>query len=64
MPDAVPPPEQAAVSPDQGAADEEVLREFAHPRGTLAIVTIFAVLFALGWLFFYLDLYLGRGATH
>jgi hypothetical protein len=38
--------------------------DFGHPRGTLAIVGIFGALFLLGWLAFYLYLYLGRGATH
>lgn len=36
-----------------------------HPKGTLAIVLIYAGLFALGWFAFYIFLFLGRGApTH
>lgn len=36
---------------------------FEHPRGTIAIVYIFGVLFALGWLAMYVLRYLGIGAT-
>jgi hypothetical protein len=57
MPDLVP-------SPDRPDTNEEILREFEHPRGTLVIVAVFAVLLALGWLIFYFYLYLGRGGTH
>jgi hypothetical protein len=35
-----------------------------HPRGTLAVVTIFGLLFGLGWLSMYLFLFLKRGAPH
>jgi hypothetical protein len=35
-----------------------------HPRGTLAIVLIFAVLFAVGWFAFYLVGFMERGAPH
>jgi len=34
-----------------------------HPRGTLAIVGLYGVLFALGWLAFFFFLYLPRGAV-
>jgi len=53
-----------APSPDRPGSDEQILREFEHPRGTLAIVAVFAVLLAVGWLIFYFHLYLGRGGTH
>lgn len=33
----------------------------AHPVGTLAIVLIFAALFALGWLALYFGLFVPRG---
>ena len=33
-----------------------------HPRGTLAVVLIYAALFALGWFGVYFFLFLGRGA--
>ena len=34
-----------------------------HPRGTLAIVAVFGLLFALGWLAMFFFTFLGRGAT-
>ena len=40
------------------------MNESEHPRGTLAIVTVFAVLFALGWLAVYFFLFIARGAPH
>jgi hypothetical protein len=43
--------------------DEEIPPEaLGHPRGTLAIVIIFGILFALGWLAMYFLRFLGRGA--
>lgn len=38
--------------------------DLGHPRGTLAIVIIFGILFALGWLAMYFFRFLGRGAPH
>ena len=38
--------------------------DFGHPRGTLAIVIIFGVLFVLAWFGMYLFLFLQRGAPH
>ena len=35
-----------------------------HPRGTLVIVIIFALLFGLAWLGMYLFVFLERGAPH
>ena len=35
--------------------------EEEHPRGTLAIVGVFGVLFLLGWLFMYFVVFAGRG---
>lgn len=34
-----------------------------HPRGTLALVGLYGVLFAVGWLLFFFLLYLPRGAV-
>lgn len=34
-----------------------------HPRGTLALVGLYGLLFALGWLAFFLLIYLPRGAV-
>ena len=36
--------------------------DLGHPRGTLAIVAIFGLLFALGWLAMYLFRFLEMGA--
>lgn len=38
--------------------------DLGHPRGTLVIVILFAVLFGLAWLAMYVFLFLGRGAPH
>jgi hypothetical protein len=35
---------------------------FGHPRGTLAIVAVFGLLFAVGWLAVYFFIFLSRGA--
>lgn len=32
-----------------------------HPRGTLALVGLYGVLFVAGWLAFYIYFYLSRG---
>jgi hypothetical protein len=32
-----------------------------HPRGTLALMGLYGVLFALGWFAIYLFIYLARG---
>ena len=38
--------------------------DLGHPRGTLAIVAVFGLLFALAWLATYFLVFLGRGAPH
>ena len=43
----------AAAPPDGGQ----------HPKGTLAIVAIYGLLFGLGWLAFYYFLFTPRGAV-
>jgi hypothetical protein len=35
-----------------------------HPRGTLAIVGAYGVLFLVGWLIFYFVVFAGRGHIH
>ena len=40
------------------------LAEFEHPRGTMAIVVIFGLLFAFGWMAMYFLMFLKRGAMH
>lgn len=36
-------------------------RDPQHPIGTLAIVSVYGLLFALGWLLVYIYVYLARG---
>jgi hypothetical protein len=43
-------------------ATDELLEDLGHPRGTLAIVILYAVLFALGWIGLYVFEFLPRGA--
>jgi hypothetical protein len=38
--------------------------DFGHPRGTLVIVILFALLFGLAWLAVYVWVFLERGAPH
>ncbi len=38
--------------------------EIGHPRGTLAIVIVFGLLFGLAWFATYFLVFLERGATH
>jgi hypothetical protein len=35
-----------------------------HPKGTLAIMLIYALLFGLGWIAIYCFVFLPRGAPH
>ena len=44
-------------------APDDPLKEIGHPRGTLAIVFVFGLLFALSWFAAYLA-FVGRGAPH
>jgi hypothetical protein len=55
-------PDRTMPNPD--TMDEEALREFEHPRGTLALVIICFSLFALGWFAMYFFMFLQRGALH
>jgi hypothetical protein len=48
----------------QIARADEAQEDFGHPRGTLAIVIVFAILFLLAWFGMYIYLFLGRGAPH
>lgn len=43
---------------------EDLPEELGHPRGTLVIVALYGLLFALGWLGLYLFRFLERGAPH
>jgi hypothetical protein len=42
----------------------DVLKDFGHPRGTLAIVAVFGLLFAIAWFVMYVFVFLERGAPH
>jgi hypothetical protein len=53
-------PAPPAVSPER-PVDPQAL---GHPRGTLAIVLLFGLLFGLGWLAMYVFTFLPRGAPH
>ncbi len=56
--------ERPVVSPEEGHEVSEELPEAAmeHPKGTLAIVLIYAALFALGWIALYFGEFIPRGA--
>jgi hypothetical protein len=54
VPESAPPRDPVGIDPSA----------LGHPRGTLAIVTIFGLLFALAWLAMFLITFLGRGAPH
>ncbi len=43
---------------------EEVQVPSGHPKGTLAILVLYALLFALGFMALYFFEFLGRGAPH
>lgn len=47
-------------------ADETAVRpeDLGHPRGTLAIVIIYGLLFALGWLGLYVFKFSAQGTPH
>ena len=54
-----------SVEPTSTApVDEDVFTEedFGHPRGTLAIVLVYGLIFAFTWLGLYVWQFLGRGA--
>jgi hypothetical protein len=50
--------------PHPERSPDDVLGAFEHPRGTLAIVVVFGLLFALGWVAVYLFVFLQRGVPH
>jgi len=51
-------------APAPAPIEPRELEEFGHPRGTLAIVGVFGLLFALGWLAMFFFRFLGHGAPH
>lgn len=50
--------------PDPQRPPDNVPGALGHPRGTLAIVLVFGLLFALGWVAVYLFVFLQRGVPH
>ncbi len=55
----------AEAEAERVATEDEVdLEAVGHPRGTLAILVIYALLFALGWVGLYLGEFMSRGAPH
>jgi hypothetical protein len=51
-----PGPARLPEEPDQASLE--------NPRGTLVIVLLFGLVFAVGWLVMYFWVFLGRGALH
>jgi hypothetical protein len=51
------------IEPRSSDPDAEALAAIGHPRGTLAVVVIFGLFFALAWFAAYLS-FLGRGTPH
>ena len=52
------------VAPPSPEPADDILQDVGHPRGTLAIVIVFGLLFALAWLATYLFVFIERGAPH
>lgn len=55
---------RAEPAPGVAAEASLVPEGFEHPRGTLAVVGVFGLLFALAWLGTYLFVFLERGLPH
>lgn len=51
-------------TPERPLRADGVPEEIGHPRGTLAIVTVFGLLLGLAWLATYFLVFLERGAPH
>ncbi len=54
--------QEVTNSEPRADGSEPALEALGHPRGTLAIVIVYALLFALGWLGLYIFGFLPRGA--
>ena len=55
-------PQDSTVSSEAVRPEEIRPEDLGHPRGTLAIVTLYGLLFALGWLALYVFRFLEQGA--
>jgi hypothetical protein len=53
-----------AQDPYPRPASDDVSEIVGHPRGTLAIVVVFAILFAAGWFAMFLFRFMEQGAPH
>jgi hypothetical protein len=51
-----------SVSSPANVDDPSILKQ--HPRGTLAIVGLFGLLFGLAWLATYFFVFISRGVPH
>lgn len=51
-------------APTRRAVEAELPLDSEHPRGTLAIVIIFGVLFALGWFAMYFLRFMSTDVPH
>jgi|GEM_PF-611696 len=63
MPDFEPGPQLEAAPTVAPLAESRPL-DLGHPKGTLAIVALYALLFALGWLALYWWVFVPRGTPH
>jgi len=55
-------PDESKSTMPASPPDPDAPVAFEHPRGTLAIVIIFGVLFGVGWLAMYVLRFLATGA--
>jgi hypothetical protein len=54
--------DQAEQASPEEVIDAETVEDFGHPRGTLVIVIIYALIFAFSWGGLYVWQFLERGA--
>jgi hypothetical protein len=52
------------MTPQPKDSTEPDLASLENPRGSLVIVLLFGLIFAVGWLAMYFWVFLGRGALH
>jgi hypothetical protein len=53
-----------SVPAPSSASGDGVPDDLGHPRGTLAIVAVFGLLFGLAWFATYFLVFIERGAPH
>ena len=63
-PDGARMPRMSPATVRQPPATDDVAAVVGHPRGTLAIVIVFALLFAAGWFSLFLFRFMEQGAPH